>query len=138
MCKIWSKRVISVNIILYIDWSTHSFSSNCYSSGRVVRDWDIGRFLLLTGNGKSAERHAAGQGDRGHERRAGVSQHEEKRGFHAKTAAVEYLPDASRGQDTVFSYVIGQQTSKGHHYGHQQMRQSSDVTGLRKWKHEHN
>jgi len=87
---------------------------------------------VLTGNGEPAERHAAGQGDGGHEWRAGIGQHEEKRGFHAKTTAVENLPDASRGQDTVFPYVIGQQTSKGHHYGHQQMRQSADVTGLRK------
>jgi len=72
----------------------------------------------LTGNGKPAERYAARQGDRGHERGAGVCQNEEKRGFHTKTTAVENLPDASRGQDTVFSYVIGQQTSEGYYYGH--------------------
>jgi len=63
---------------------------------------------MLTGNGEPTERHAAGQGNRGHEWRAGVGQYEEKRGFHAKTTAVENLSDASCGQDTVFPYVISQ------------------------------
>lgn len=67
--------------------------------------WD--GFTALTGNGEPAESHTTGQGDRSHERSAGVGQHEEKRGFHAKTSAVENLSDASRGQDTVFPYVIG-------------------------------
>lgn len=60
------------------------------------------RLCVLTGNGEPAERHAACQGNRGHKWRASVRQHQEKRGFHAETTAVENLPDSSCGQNTVF------------------------------------
>lgn len=86
----------------------------------------------LTGNGKPAERHAASQRYCGRQRRLSVGQHQEKRGLHAETAAVEYLPDAGRGKDAVFPQVIGQDTAEGHHNGHQQVRQRPDVSGL--WK----
>lgn len=84
----------------------------------------------LTGNSEPAERHAASQRYRSGQRRLSVGQDQEKRGLHAETAAVEYLPDAGRGKDAVFPQVIGQDTAEGHHHSHQQVRQRPDVSGL--------
>lgn len=58
---------------------------------------------IVTGNGESTERYAAGQRYRGCKGSMSRGQHEEKCSFHSETAAVEYLSNASRGKCAGFS-----------------------------------
>lgn len=84
-------------------WSSHSLGTKV-RLGTLDSVYIMLYYIgIVTGNGESTERYAAGQRYRGCKGSMSRGQHEEKCSFHPETAAVEYLSNASRGKCAGFS-----------------------------------